>query len=255
MSLTDSTADGLDIVDLALGSLKEIPEFTIPKDVESSIRGALKINISSFFISYQPARPNQVQRLTFSQDGEISLFGIGSRSIRLILERAPSRSWDWTLAVQLPSPCFPFKGIFGGDDLLGLNGVAIQNGYISISSGAPSNLVTSISNIAPAGPKEISLSLSGKIILKDSAAFKLISDIVKVSEVDFMVAVPKPLLEISIPAGKSMRIMDVFIMNDFRLRLETPGKMSLGASFTLDASWFSKKPGNRFIAIYRFIRS
>lgn len=246
--MTDSDQDGIDIVDLIFDSFSDITPITFPS-FQAEFQKILKINISSFFISYQPSKPEiqQPQQLVFSQTGEISLFGVGSKSIRVILEKVPPVTrWDWTVAVALPSPCYPLKEILGSD-VFAVFG--IRDGHISVSSGAPSAMVSKISPTKDPGDS-ISLSLSGKIVFENSAFFDLVREFVKIKEVDFMISVPKPVLYISLPLGgdKGVEFWG-FTLQAFRLRLQ-PTEFALGAAFMIKADWLSKNPGKSPMSLY-----
>ncbi|KAI5805245.1 hypothetical protein EDC01DRAFT_758109 [Geopyxis carbonaria] len=240
ISITDLSAEGIDIIALIEDCVPDMKNMDITGDFTSALSSVLKLNISTFFIAYTPAKKatNQLESISFAQKGQVSFLRIGSDSLEVICEKSGvSPQWNSTVAVAIASPCYPFKFLLGGLTNI-FDGIKIENGYLAVASGAPAS---KISKVQPGqGTKRGSVLFTGTLVLGGDDLLRFMSKLLVVEKVDLLIAVPSPRIEIGIE--KTLKILDGFSLTGFMFRLEVPAVIALGARFEINAPWFCQQP-------------
>ncbi|KAK6513807.1 hypothetical protein TWF506_008242 [Arthrobotrys conoides] len=243
-SFSFQTTQTLKIVDLVFDILDMAIE--IPEEVESYISSILVVNTENFFISYSEGKTEEKlpASIVFSNQGEISLFGVGVSNISVFCEKPhDSTSWSsYTVSFALPTPCSPFSSFL--KDVPGLDDIKIKNGKFSYFKNEPSKKVFNQRQHAIASTSKPSkgsdVMLSGTIDLTGSSFLKLISSIIKIKEID--VCLQSTAVKIAIPAGddNGIELFEKLItIKAFELCMAKKG-FSFGAYAELRADWFCR---------------
>lgn len=236
-------SEELDVLQLIFDSIELAID--IPNEIKEAISSIFVIKTSNFFISYSKADGDHPETIVFSNQGEISLFGIGVSNISVYCEKpAGSNTWSsYTVALALPTPCAPLAGFLPG--INALDGIKILNGKFSYFKNSPSSKVFTESQLSVAksgtsAAKKNDIMLSGTLDFKSSTFLRTVSKIVSIDSID--VCVQTSGLTVAIPApSKGVKFFDILELKTFSLSVAVAG-FSLGVAAQLTAPWFTKQP-------------
>ena len=154
-------------------------------------------------------------------------------SVSIICEKQPSGSWTYTLSVALQSPCNPLTDFL---HIPGLDGIVVEDGRFTYFNHSLSTLVNE--GKSPADCNENTLMFSGNLKFEGNSILKLISSIIKISEVDMYVIQNEFAIDIppGPPGSAGLTILDTFFVHSFSLQVKNEA-FGLGADVELRAPW------------------
>ena len=205
----------------------------------------LTIDITSFYSGPTLSCPNgpglltktSAETISFCQNGDVTLFGIGVSSVQVICEKLVVKM---EIIHRRISACrrhaVPFDG-FSGLTIPGLSGIQVVDGHFLALQWTDQLVYYHCSN--PDKRKlHNCLPQQGKLMLQGSSFLELIHSIIKISEIDINIL--PGLVDIAIPPGSGgLSILNVFIVKSFDLQIMADG-FGLGADVELDCDWLSK---------------
>lgn len=210
-TITLKAGQTIHLVDFILSGIQSVG-LEIPSEIVDKIEEILVIDTNSFYISYSPGDATNPKQIAFSNDGLVSLFGIGVTNISVFCSKEGGGPWSYTVSLALPSPCEPLSA-FG--NIPGLGGIRVVDGKFAFFKDQPSTDVIG-KGVLPPGMNSSSITLSGKIKFgNDPGSFMaLIKSIVKLDEID--IAILPGVVSIAIPAASlGLNLMDVFKVLSF----------------------------------------
>jgi hypothetical protein len=225
----------INLLDLIKDGIQDVG-VEIPPLVTDGVNGIVQINTDSFYISYSEGTPDNAEMITFSNDGTVSIMGTGVTNISVICERpVGGGSWSYTVALAMETPCTPLAAFC--QIIPGLEGIIVENGKFAFSSGTVSTTV--LGKTKPPSPTNAdSVMVAGSLLLQGSSFMDLLHSIVQVPQIDF--AMLQSGLNVSIPTGSTLNIMDIFMVTSFDCEIISDG-FAIGLSVALNVDWLSKK--------------